>query len=54
MDLEDYAIIHEIVDQVQDTSGFFILFRVIHGPKDRVTPFDLRAQNLGVNVKFST
>ena len=36
------------------THESWVMIRVIHGPKDRVTPLDLRAQNLGVNVEFST
>ena len=31
-----------------------IMIRVIHGPKDRVTPFDLKVQTFRVNVEFST
>ena len=31
-----------------------VLVRVIHGPKDRVTPFDLKVQTFRVNVEFST
>ena len=31
-----------------------ILTRVIHGPKDRVTPLDLKVQTFRVNVEFST
>ena len=31
-----------------------VMIRVVHGPNDRVTPFDLRAQNFRVNVEFFT
>ena len=28
------------------------MIRVVHGSNDRVTPFDLKAQNFRVNVEF--